>query len=165
MVKTIIIISALLILAIGAAAQDSTRTQLSMDSARAYLTAGVRWNQGHPAGVIGITKKLSNRVLLYIGGDLEGIQRAGSAQALLHILYLGPVDVHALLGPQTETVQPDPDEATTLTYITGATGFIFDYHPNNSFGLWTGFEYLITDATMKHWKFGIGLYAPISLGF
>jgi hypothetical protein len=84
---------------------------------------------------------------------------------LIHVLYIGPVDVHAILGPQSETIQPDPDESTTITYITEATGFLFDCHPNNSIGVWTGFEYLLTGANIKQWKFGVGLYAPISLGF
>ena len=156
-------IAALLLLSIAGPILASDSTAVNIDSAAAYLTTGVRWNQGHPAGMIGITKRLGPRVTVYVGGDLEGIQRAASAQAMFQFMKIGPVFIHALLGPQAETIQPNPDAEHTLTYITGATGFLADCHLNNQLGVWTGFEYLITDANIKQWKFAIGLYAPIHL--
>lgn len=156
-------IAALLVLAIACPILAADSTAVNIDSASAYLTTGVRWNQGHPAGMIGVTKRLGPRVTVYLGGDLEGIQRAASAQAMFQFLHIGPIMIHALIGPQAETIQPEPDEAHTLTYITGATGFLAEAHLNNQLGVWTGFEYLVTDANIKQWKFGIGLYAPIKL--
>jgi hypothetical protein len=163
MSKTRTVIAALLVLLITSGITAQTLPPISIDSANSFLTAGVRWNQGHPAGMIGITKKLSPRVHLYIGGDLAGIERSGSAQAMLSVGNIHGFELMAILGPQTETIQPDPDEPTTLTYLTGATGFVLTKNLNQQLGAWTGFEYLITDANIKQWKFGIGFFAPIRL--
>lgn len=133
------------------------------DSATAYWTTGIRINQGEPFGIIGVTKKLSARIFQYTGADLGGVERSITTQTAIRITRPAKWELYAALGPQIETIETEPDAQGTIDYITASTGALITYHRNNTLTFTLGFQYLWTNATMKHWKFGLGLLIPIDL--
>jgi len=134
------------------------------DSTSAYWTAGIRFNQGHPFGLLGVTKRLSTRTYQYIGADLGGVERSITTQTALRITHPAALTLHALIGPQIETISPDPTTDETIDYLTASTGAILSYHRNQSLSFFIGTQYLWSAAPIKHWKFALGLLIPIDLG-
>lgn len=144
---------------IAAQTPDSTSKQFN----RYHFTTGIRINQGHPFGVIGITKRMSNRIYEFAGADLGGTQRSVSTYTLITITKPAKLRLFGLLGPQVETVDPNPTDDATISYLTGATGLLLNYNRNDLYTAWLAVQYLWTNADLKHWKFGIGFTFPIDL--
>ena len=137
--------------------------QTNSDSADFYWTSGLRINQGKMYGMIGVTKPIGNRLLVYAGADLGGDNLAAFGQALFRITPPGRLELYAALGPQYEKVLEEltPDQA--IEALTVATGAVVTYNPNERWSAWIGATYLHTGADINQWKFGLGFAFPFKL--
>ena len=138
-------------------------TPQTTDSTSAWWTTGIRINQGRPFGLLGITKQIGPRIFQYTGADFGGIERSLTTQTGIRITKPSRWELYGLLGPQIETVETDPTNETTIDYLTASTGALLNYNRNRSLSFFVGFQYLWTDATIKRWKFGLGILVPIDL--
>lgn len=158
-----IIIATAILLLCAITTPQTGHTQTEADSNGIHLTTGVRWNQAHPFGILGVTKRISSRIYQYTGFDLGGTERSVTTQTAIRLTPVRRWTLFAILGPQAETIEPEPDADQTITYLTGSTGLVLDYHRNQNLTAFAGISYLWTTADMVHWKFGFGVTLPLSL--
>jgi hypothetical protein len=113
--------------------------------------------------MLGVTRQISSRLLLYSGADLGGPQYAAYGATMLRITKPNRFTLYANLGPQIETVEIDDNPDNIITYLTAATGITATYDITPTTTIWTAVTYLITDAEIRQWKIGAGLALPLDL--
>lgn len=128
-------------------------------TAETGFVGGARLNNGELFGVIGSYKSLSERMALFFGGDLGADESAWSTEYMLTFRLSGKLKISALLGPQIEISETDPTDDQTITYLMASSGFILSYPVADNLSLWAGSKYLITEANLHKWKFGLGFVA------
>ena len=145
--------------------QTSTQAQPpeSPDTVKTYWTSGIRLNQGHLIGMLGVTRQISSRILVYTGADLGGPEYAAYGATMLRITKPSRFTLYANLGPQIETVELNDDPDNIVTYLTAATGITGTYDITPTTTVWAGITYLITGADIRQWKIGAGLAIPLEL--
>jgi hypothetical protein len=138
------------------------QAQQTTDSLKTYWTSGIRLNQGHLVGMLGITKQISSRLAIYTGGDFGGPEYSLSGTTLLRVTPTRRFTLYAILGPQAERISPTDDPDQLVTYLTAATGALATYTIAPDVNTWFGITYLITDANLDQWKIGAGLALPLN---
>jgi hypothetical protein len=139
------------------------RAQDSPDTLKTYWTSGIRLNQGHLIGMLGVTRQISSRILVYTGADLGGPEYAAYGATMVRITKPNRFTLYANLGPQIETIERDDDPANIVTYLTAATGVTGTYDITPTTTAWAAVTYLITGADLQQWKIGAGLAIPLEL--
>jgi hypothetical protein len=153
--KTIALLVVCLVLPISPKAQDSTFTP------KYFAVSGFHINQGLTYGLFGIATQLSNKLAIFTAADFGGYSQAYSSISIYYIPLSTRLTLGAILGPQIEIIDPNPDYETAITYFTGATGLILIQKINTSSGIWAGFRYLFANERVKPLKFGAGLLVKL----
>jgi hypothetical protein len=152
-----------LLTAIWCLSSAPAQSQETTDTLRTYWTSGLRLNQGHLVGMLGVTRQISSRILVYAGGDFGGHEYALTGTTMIRITDPKRFTLYGVLGPQAETVAPNPTHDQVVTYLTAATGILATYDIQQDFTTWLGVTYLITGADIRQWKIGAGIALPLEL--
>lgn len=150
-------------LALWCLSSTTPQAQEPTDTLKTYWTSGIRLNQGHLIGMLGVTRQVSSRLLIYSGLDLGGPEYAAYGTTMLRITPPDRFTLFVNLGPQIETVELNDDPDNLITYLTAATGLTATYNITSHTALWAAVTYLITDANIRQWKIGCGVSLPLQL--
>jgi len=152
---TIAILAGCLVLPISPKAQTGTFTS------EYFAVSGVHINQGITYGIFGIAKTISPKFSIFIQSELGGYSQAYSTVSIYY-MPIGPkTTLGAILGPQVELINLNPDYEETLTYLTGTSGIIIVQNISKTTGIWAGFRYLFADGNIKPLKIGAGLIVKL----
>jgi len=131
------------------------------DSGDYYAVSGIRFNNGKPFGLFGVLRRYSENFALFINSDVGGEEYSLGGAPIVYFEMSSRIFIGALIGPQLETIDENPDYEKAISYLTATTGLLIMYKFKPSAGLWAGFNYLYTDADIKPVKFGIGFIAGL----
>lgn len=152
---TIAILAVCLVLPISPKAQDSTFIT------QHYAVSGIHVNQGITYGLFGILNQISNKFAIFTQADLGGFSQAYSTVSIYYIPIGTNLTLGAILGPQVELINENPDYEETITYLTGTSGLIIVQNISKTTGIWAGFRYLFSDSNIKPLKIGAGLIVKL----
>ena len=82
---------------------------------------------------------------------------AGTSLTMIRFPISDRVKAFALIGPNIEVVELDPDPQLLSTYLMASTGFGASVRITDAASIWAAYQYLATDAPISSHKIGAGL--------
>lgn len=129
----------------------------AQNQGESYAVSGILVNNGKPFGVFGYAYRASPSLSYFVQSEMGGDDQAFGAAPILTFRISDRLTVGALIGPQVEIIQENPDFEEAVSYLGATTGIIGIYEISDRTGLWLGIRYLMIDADLKPFKIGIGL--------
>lgn len=157
MTKLIIIVALTACIAVGFLC-DVAKAQ---EEGKNYAISGILINNGKPFGVFGYAYRASPNLSYFVQSEIGGDEQAFGGAPILTFRISNRLSLGALLGPQVEIVQENPDFQEAVSYLGATTGILGIYEINDRTGIWIGIRYLMIDADLKPFKIGVGLIIAI----
>jgi len=129
----------------------------AQNKGESYAISGILSNNGKPFGVFGYAYRASPTLSYFVQSEIGGDDQAFGGTPVLTFRISGRIIIGAMLGPQVEIVQENPDFEEAIMYLGATTGIIAIYEVNDRTAIWAGIRYLEIDADIKPLKIGVGL--------